>query len=124
MSDDKLRDARNRVTSLLRMAGYPDAAEYVASDYMLAEMERAALAAAPAPQPAPTETWEQCKCGPCPLHPVADHEVPAPDIDVRHLMSIRHQALVDWGNDATDDRTQDRAIADALIAAGYRRIAE
>ena len=52
---DPLREARSRVSSLLRMAGYPNAADYVSSDYMLSEMRRVALAAAPQPAPVPAD---------------------------------------------------------------------
>lgn len=92
---DPLREARSRVSSLLRMAGYPNAADYVSSDYMLSEMRRVALAAAPQPATAPA----------------ADERAAMIEVIVQ----------ADDAYDRVQGGTWAGAIADALLAAGYRK---
>lgn len=94
---DPLREARSRVSSLLRMAGYPNAADYVSSDYMLSEMRRVALAAAPQPAPVPADERDEieriiCDAFTCDLRGRGD-----------------------------EDGAFWQTAADALLAAGYRK---
>ena len=79
------------------MAGYPNAADYVSSDYMLSEMRRVALAAAPQPTPAGADERAEieriiCDAFTCDLRGRGD-----------------------------EDGAFWQTAADALLAAGYRK---